>query len=217
MVDVARAEYSELGAFGPSIFTGYNPGDMESADEGSRLAASGSTRNPAQADVGSQTQSEVQAEDAWSAERASHPHSSSTLPKEGVANPQTLGKRALCAAVEEHRTKRRRVESPGNLEKTANTDTGASLQNDPLSLDFRASSQRIYHVGCAFMLKSRSRRATVPVGDPFHAPNGWSALLSIEAGQNGQPFLVLDIRIKQGRKDQPVSDEPSQRIEFSVV
>ena len=204
MVDVARAECSELGALGPSTVTGYNPGDMESADEGPRLAASESTRNPAQA------------EDAWSAERSWHPHSSSTLPREGVANPQTLGKRAPCATVEEHRTKRRRVESPGNLEQTTNTDTG-SLQNDPLSLDFRASSQRIYHVGCAFMLKSRSRRAIVPVGDPFRAPNGWSALLSIEAGQNGQPFVVLDIRINKGRKDRPASDEPSQRIEFSVV
>ena len=114
MVDMARAEYSELGAFGPNIFTGYNPGDMESADEGSRLAASESARNPAQAGVGSQAQSEVQAEDAWSAERASHPHSSPTLPKEGVANPQTLGKRAPCVTVEEHRTKRRRAESPGD-------------------------------------------------------------------------------------------------------
>ena len=165
MVYVARAEYSELGAFGPNVFmditlccnvaTGWegclaiggplgpiygqnrqrtasdmlveshrkqssnglqHPGDMESADEVSRLVASESTRNPAQAGVGSQTQREVQAEDAWFAERASHPHSSSTLPKEGVANPQTLGKRAPCATVEEHRTKRRRVESPGNLE-----------------------------------------------------------------------------------------------------
>ena len=64
MVDVARAEYSELGALGPSIVTGYNPGYMESADDGSRLAAFESTGNPAQAGVGSQTQSEVQAEDA---------------------------------------------------------------------------------------------------------------------------------------------------------
>ena len=75
----------------------------------------------------------------------------------------------------------------------------------------------MYHVGCVFMVKSKFRRATVPVGDPFRAPNGWSALLSIEAGQNRLLFVVHDIRINNGRKDRPVSNEPSQRIEFSVV
>ncbi|KAL2051105.1 hypothetical protein ABVK25_008699 [Lepraria finkii] len=194
---MARAEHSELGALGPSIVTRYNVSDMESADKGSRLATSESTANPAQADVGSQTQKRGPAEDAWSAERSSHPRSSSTVPKEGIANPQTLGKRASCTTVEEYRTKYRRT--------------------DPFSLDFRASSQRMYHVGCVFMVKSKFRRETVPVGEPFRAPNGWSALLSIEAGQNRLLFVVHDIRINNGRKDRPVSNEPSQRIEFSVV